>query len=510
MTSAVHHNTRQRDLDRLVTRAARVLLRWQFINEIRLAAASALMWLFVGPLLLLIATYFDWPALNPWMLAGSALLGPVLYVLYRLTRALCGYRPARHTALALFDAQLEARDRLVAADEFLHESDAGSGFKQAAVMDADNYVRQAFSTSLTPRAVADWHLKSISVVGVLAAMLIAAVLVFQVIPSQPGSLRHGSPSSLAGVEHIEDKKTTQHAVAPRRVADVRDRQRENEVGQGLSQPQTESTQRPEQAARSAQGQSASTSTAAAQSANSSNSSSGQPSSQKNSTPSKPRDTVVASAQNKSTPAAQRGDRKQQENQLALEPTSGEGSSSSSASSTSPFELPERADKNDLAIKQDDPAAEAEETDEQEKSNSMNTPSVSDRKAPADRNASARPTGNSVPTDANGRGGPGGLKKTRGVPSMILGIPVADRVQGMPNPGSAKVTRERAKPSVETPAATSAEQRLARTDLTGEIPHPPLLPWMQSVIRDYFLAAHGQALPDAAPPLTNPTLPTKDN
>ena len=498
MSPDVNSSERRQELDRLVTRAARVLLRGRLVDEIRHAAAAALLWTFVGPLLLFFVAQALHRQVSVWMLSSAALLGPVSYVLGRILRTLLRYRPARHTALALFDARLATHDRLVAADEFLHDTAASDGFKQAAVMDAESYIRTALGVTLAPRATTRWYIEPVSVLGVLAAMMITALFFYRTHAPRLGTLRHDAPASLSGAEHADIEKLRQHEVAPRRVADAREREQENEAEQNPSEPQAQSaSQRPDGEARAAQGQSASSSPAAAQSKNSASSSAGEPAAEKSSAPPKPQDTP-AEAQNKSTVAQQRGERQSQENRLAMDPTSGAGSSASSAGSPSPFELPERLDKNDLAAKQDDPAAEAEEKDRQEKSNAVSTPSVPDRKAPADRNASSRPSGNSVASDANGRGGPSGLKKTRGVPSMILGIPVADRVQGMPNPGSAKVTRERAKSSVEVPAVAQAEQRLARTDPTGEVLHPRPPPWMQDVIRNYFLAAHGQSDPDAVP------------
>ncbi|MEJ1962751.1 MAG: hypothetical protein WDO56_14880 [Gammaproteobacteria bacterium] len=500
MTPARPNDPRLLELDRLAKRAGCVLLRWKLFSEMRRASAIALTGMFAGPLLLLIAAQVSPHPVSPWALAGSALLGPVLYVLHRVAWALWNYRPARRAGLALFDARLEASDRLLAADEFLHEADASSGFKQAAVDDAGKYIRSALGLALAPRALPDWHFKPASLPGVLAAAVIAALLSLQTYPSRPGLAHLDPPVSLTGGERPAADKTARHEVARRRVVDARDRQQQNEVEEELTQQQTQSAQRPADDAHSAQGKTASSSPAAAKSASTASSSAGESSNEKSSTQSKPQDTAAARANSKPTaPAAKRGERKPQENRLAMEPTSGEGSASTSASSASPLELPERADKSDPVARLDDPAAEADEADREEKSSGLTTPSLPDRKAPVDRNASTRPGGNAVRADANGRGGPGGLKKTRGVPSMILGIPVADRVLGMPNPGSAKVTRERARPSVEARSASDAQQRLARADPTGEVLHPHLLPWMQNVIRDYFLAAHGQTDPDAASP-----------
>jgi hypothetical protein len=118
------------------------------------------------------------------------------------------------------------------------------------------------------------------------------------------------------------------------------------------------------------------------------------------------------------------------------------------------------------------------------------------KPPVDRNLSPRPTGDQPNPNANGRSGPGGRKKTRGVPSMILGVPTPDRIQGMTNPGRSKVTQENSTPKEEPQSALSAEARRARETAFGFIEHPLLQPWMLSLVEQYFLQARGKA---PAPP-----------
>src|SRR5262245_58495101 len=111
------------ELDRLAARAQRSLLRWKLSDELREAVARSALWLFVGPLLILGSMTAGWSALmpNPVMLVVAALLGPVLYVLGRMLLVLVRYRPRRHEGLALFDTQLDTREKLVTADEFLSE-----------------------------------------------------------------------------------------------------------------------------------------------------------------------------------------------------------------------------------------------------------------------------------------------------------------------------------------------------------------------------------------------------
>ena len=167
-------------------------------------------------------------------------------------------------------------------------------------------------------------------------------------------------------------------------------------------------------------------------------------------------------------------------------TSGQGQSRSSSidrSAIPAIDQPDRAGAN-----KDDGKDEegAQDEVEEEKTSGAERPSLRRNKPPVDRNLSPRPAGDQPNPNANGRSGPGGRKKTRGVPSMILGIPTPDRIQGMTNPGRSKVTQENATPREEPQSAIDAEARVPRDRPVGTVEHPWMLPWMQTIIEKFFL------------------------
>jgi hypothetical protein len=400
----------------------------------------------------------------------------------------------------LFDAQLSSKDRLVTADEFLGE-DTGQaghsgGFMQAAVADAETYVQKAMQTELDSLPMPDWRLRPISALGVLGAVAIALALIV------------GLGGVTAGERDITGETLTaalQADSAPgaaneQRLAQRRDARQPRDPEQEAltaADKQEASPATPQRLSKeeAAQGQSSASSSSAAQSSSNSSNAGGQPSSEKNA--SKPKE-------DEQPPEDKKRQDKQKKNavpppqkkmQLAMESSTGEGRSSGSSSSMSEFEVPEQQDKANAGTRQEDQGEESEDEDEEEKSNSSVKPDLRDRKAPVDRNLSPSPTGTEPDDDANGRSGPGGRKKTRGVPSMILGIPVADRVQGKPSPGRSKVTQENAKPTTESHPELQAQERLARTEAAGQVEQWQLLPWMQTLVRDYFTTVHEQTISD---------------
>ena len=171
-----------------------------------------------------------------------------------------------------------------------------------------------------------------------------------------------------------------------------------------------------------------------------------------------------------------------------------GTGRSSGSRTSSSDQPPADDKarNDEAEGDATDDAEEEE-DEEQKGASTSKPMLNNRKAAVDRSLSPSGLSDRENDQANGRGGPSGLKKTRGVAAMLLGVPMPDHLRGKSNPGRIKVERERADPEPKTSLAADATNRGSRQESIGYLPHLALAPWMQDTVRDYFLAERARDL-----------------
>ncbi len=254
------------------------------------------------------------------------------------------------------------------------------------------------------------------------------------------------------------------------------------------------------------GQPASGGGAQASTSNSGTRSAGLASSQRSkSSEKKPEAAKAEEPEEKESAATKKKPRKKKDTgQLAMDSNSGQGKSSSSSSNLNPFEAPEQPDKTGQDPKADAEDDGDEDEDEQEKSTGVNKP-MADTKAPAvDRNLSTQPPGEGPP--GNGRGGPGEIKKTRGVPSMILGIPVPDRIPGTPSPGRSKVTQEYTRPKEEAHAALEAQSHATRTGAVGHIEQPDLLPWRRTVVENYFLSVRQR--PEDSPEPAAPVPPNR--
>ena len=502
-------------LDTLV-RSGRRWLRGQHRRRaLRAAASWSPAWLPVLPGVLLVGTAFSGGAVaapGALVLVCAALLGAVLFICVRVGWEQLRFKPARATALALHDSHLQTAERLVTADDFLKRTDLETtaphgAFLRAAIRDADTVAHTALSTPL-PRSVRPpWRVEPLSCWGapVALALIVCSHLFFA-----PGGAPDLAPFAAPTLASDSNSATDQGEVA--RVAVARpvpppppppEAAPPQDPTANVSRP----VNRPPSREQPLDGQPGSGGGAQASGSNSGTVAAGLASSQRGEPqPQPPPDPQAEEpAEEPKTESKKTPRRPPDAGQMAVSANSGRGKSAGSSSSLNNFEAPEDPDKTGEGNFADAEDESAEDEDEQENSNSASKPMSNRRDPPVDRNLSPRaPQEGDQP--GNGRGGPGDLKKTRGVPSMILGIPVPDRVPGMPGPGRSKVAQEHTRPTEEVHAALDAQSRLARSGPIGAVEQPDLLPWRRVLIENYFLAVRETPMADeaAAPVSTDRT------
>ena len=165
-------------------------------------------------------------------------------------------------------------------------------------------------------------------------------------------------------------------------------------------------------------------------------------------------------------------------------TAGRGAASGSNKSPSPSPW---SSKDQVTSDDEEDLEDDEEVDDEFDNSDARggvQPHLRDRRPPVNRDLGIG-FGNQKNPDANGRGGPSELKKSRGVASLVLGVPISDHVKGRPNPGKTKITQERVEPEAEDAAAVKAGQRAPRNAPLGSFESPPLNAWMRDLIRNYF-------------------------
>ncbi len=108
--------------------------------------------------------------------------------------------------------------------------------------------------------------------------------------------------------------------------------------------------------------------------------------------------------------------------------------------------------------------------------------------PSNKKPGGRPSQNKSKESKSGKQGGRGvdpIKKSRGVASLMLGVPLPDRIKGQARDGYIKKTQEKSDPKAEKAGMQNADERTARSGQTGPIAHPVMTPAMQRIVQKYF-------------------------
>ena len=489
-------------LDVLVVRATRQLRGWAWRRALEEAAPILFPGALVVPAVMLPAAVAHALGAPAWWPFGAlpsialALSAPLLAVATRALWLISERRTERARCLALYDYRLRLRDRLQTADELLRRGATG-GFARAAIEDAAAAIAQALTApppAVTPAppkwSMTRWPLGAIAAAAMLAALFIngralalagntakppvaAPAATATTPPEEPtrrGTDQHRDELDLPSAASLA--AATRLAPSARRV----ERSQAAPAGSRASGSQADADARggnDSQAGAAAGGAAGASGT--------------EP-------PDKPK---VAGDKPRRTRAPQREAVRQPVDATSGVAAGKGGSSGSQVAASHHPAAANRADADDVDNDVKDLAEEEE--DEAQQAASSHRPMLNNRKAPVDRSLMPAATSDRERDELNGRGRPGGLKKTRGVAAMLLGVPAPDHLRGNANPGRMKVRRERSEPEAKHVGLANAAARGARQTPFGAIAHPRLRPWMQDMVRDYFLARNQ---PPSPPPDEN--------
>ena len=461
-----------------VARVRRVIPRaWEL--------ASASLWVVPAVIVLLeLLRLVTGGAAKPWSwpaLLGLALL-PALLVFALVLLAAWRRAVGKRRSLAALDRAAGLRDRLVTADEFL-TVEPRTDFMAAALEDAASHIEQARRARLTPTAVVPRR----------ARVRVDAVVTAVLLLSCAGLLSRLQP----GVAEPAAESLVERATIVGREPDALDRPRDPTDGQEPPTPTARATGasidsepaddqgRIGEDIKQTRGQLGSGRPAQASASQGSSRSKAAPTNQNPSTkvdqPPKP------TTRSDEEPERIANDTPPPEQRPSEESGTTAGRGSSRGSNKNPAST-DWSSKDQVTNPEDegvDDDQEIEDEEEEQESRGGIQPNLRDRKPPVNRDLRIG-FGNRKNPDANGRGGPSEQKKSRGVASLVLGVPVPDRIKGQPNRGRTKITQERIEPKAEDARPIAAQARAARDQPIGLVTRYDLEAWMQRLVRQYFL------------------------
>ena len=432
---------------------------------------------------------------GPWGLAAAMGLA-VLLTLWLIASWARRMDVDRATALGLIDRAVDADERLVTADALLREG-RDDAFSSAAIEDARWFLKPA-ATAEPDLPPAPKPTSSLTY-AVLFALAGIAFFLSALDPSgleadpelaiETGEAPHRIPDLETPVETADRPapETPPAAVRP---------------PPGSRAPETKTTdaateavptELPDEAMRK-EGKGGAGRSAQAQGSRGNNDAQGAPTQQGQQTPKAPvvKKPLPKTKKRKKKKDRKEGDDEPPEKQQGEESgsTAGKGSSRGSNKNavTSDWKSKDQVTTDEDEDIEDDEEVEDEEVDSEARGGVQ--PNLRSRKPPVSRDLTIG-FGNQPNPNANGRGGPSQPKKSRGTASLVLGVPIPDRIKGQPNPGKTKVTQERVEPRRERATPATAEARAPRTGPTGPLARPHLEPWMQEMLRAWFLTLRQQ-------------------
>jgi len=397
---------------------------------------------------------------------------------------------SREDALATLDSELGLQGRLLTADEFL-QAPSRTPFMEAAIQDAHAHVEAARSGAIAlepapmPGLGRRW-------MGGIAAVAVAALAIG--LAHLDRSPRSSADPGLLAQAPLLDRDpvaaddpnplgTPPPAAEPPGAAAERLAPSEDARGQA-SEMESEDV-------KQSRGTSGAGQAAEASAAQGSGRSQASPSNQGQSSKEDPKTSKARPPKNppESPPAAEPPKRKPEEEAGA---TTGRGASKGSNKNPSTSDWNSRdhvAAPDEKSMENDE---DIEDEDEEQESRGGIQPNLRDRKPPVNRDLRIG-FGNRKNPDANGRGGPSEQKKSRGVASLVLGVPIPDRIKGQPNPGKTKITQERIEPRAETAERIAAEARAPRTSPFGPVARRPVPKSLRGFVKNYFLSLRQQPI-----------------
>jgi len=401
-------------------------------------------------------------------------------------------RLAPERALAVLDRHAKLADRLTTAHEFLGLT-GRSAFEQAAIEDAHAAVAAARTTVL-PHVEIGWR-RDRAALGVVGGALLACVLAAHLRLADAGDAERGAPSAEGDVELVGslDERAREPGTGEREAEPdaVPPREARERKPQPAARSEARATDVPEQVKQS-QGETREGQSSDAQASSGAGQAKGAPSNQEQKSAGESKTTEPPKKQKE---VEARNDEEQPKKQAEEDSGStagkGSGRGSNRNSVATPWSSKDQVDTPDDQEVQDD--EDFEDDAEEQKARGGMQPNLRDRRPPVSRDLSIG-FGNRPNPDANGRGGPSDQKKSRGTASLVLGVPVPDRVKGQPNKGKTKITQERVEPRAETADVVAAGVRPPSSLPLGHVPAPHSSPFVQDAVRSYFDALRARPTP----------------
>ena len=476
-------------LDDVVEQAGRNIRGWMLYQSANKAVERALPLLVIVPAIILIGqlVFADserWPQ-GIWGPIAFSVGAAFLYFIGHLVWMAVKMKTPRQIALSLYDQHLGLKDRLTTADQFLSEESEGY-FYSAAIEDATEFAKLAIGSEIRKIKKNIQPVKPKSFLYIPASLLLITVS--------------------ASIHHLSDFSWGEDSIDPTGISlpptaisqsNSEDYQRNSgDRGSESLNSETENTQPSDSESTVAQGAQEQTdstdSSGRMKSALPNDSSAGAGTSSEGSPvasgePKKSPDSLGKQLASTAKPKQSNGSMKGAEKGASL----GGAMSSSAGRNMDVPGVDDQTGQSDSPENEQNSQQDNEEENELQEAFASAKPNRHLRKPPTSRSLGFSAPSGKTDEGSNGRGGKSGLKKTRGVPSMILGVPLPDRVNGVRSPGFSKTMQEKVAPKTKIMPEVASQARQSRSSSVGDmLQHQPTAE-MKSLLKAYFMSLREQ-------------------
>lgn len=474
------------ELESLGSRTEETLRAARAVAGAREAIVRSAPWTIVAPGLALVA-YFVARELVvdvPWWIVVILSFAPLAaWVVTASGRVLAQPLDPR-AGLARLDRDLDAHDALRTAHDFLGRADRGA-FEEATLVAAAPAIARAREHRLAPARHAPFSARTRA--ALLVAIAMCACWPWLTRGSAASFAPDETAAALARVDGTPVARGREDSarpldVPPRAEREPRER-KPSDASKGAKPEERAARAEAEREPRESTGKNGEGRSADASPSSNPSQSQGVPSSQ--SQPSTSADPSKAKTK-KPKPKANKEDATPPKKKPLQESGATAGRGVGSGSSKNPGAT-DWASKDQVSTDEEPPPSEDEDVDDEDSDSEARgglQPNLRDRRPAVNRDLTIG-FGNQPNPDANGRGGPSEQKKSRGVASLVLGVPIPDHVKGRPNPGRTKITQERVEPRAEDATTVAAGARGERTGSIGPIARRTLAPWTSTLVKNWF-------------------------
>lgn len=475
MTQASQQQMKQQ-LDQLVKQGRSSLLRVAR-QQAFAKALTAMCWSLAPTVLLSLVWQWLQPTAGLMLLALFAL--PLLVLACRYLQLMQQVNISRAASLALYDHALADADRLQTADEFFAISEP-NGFQLAAIADSAAYIEQALAAEVPRAASQSITFSRLTLLQPVLAVALASLL-FWLHPAFNNEAQDIAAARGDNTDAVLSHIDNQFSMAATPASSAAERSANANAVKSAAKPSSSSDKAAVAASASSKANSSQTESGQSKAANAESSA----------------DTAATSGAANQSSEAQAASNAKTESPAKPDATQAENNTKLPTAAADERQLPDLADVSAQSGDLSDNSSNQEQATNAPQTGSSQAGQQGQvaGKKQADKSNSNKgqqqSTGDQANPDSQNTGNHGdeGIKKSRGINSLMLAVPMEDQFIGTPGPGSEKRSMQQKQPDEPQLPAFATSDRGSNNSAQPAEPMRAMQPWQIKLLSKFYQQQH---------------------